>query len=528
MSSVEAVRLAVVERPDRDHLARVAGAADRAVAVPARVSGRADDHDPGVPQLLDRLHQRIDVRRLVDGMAERQVEDADAVRVLVLEHPLQPGEHARGAALPEAVEDADRDQARLRGDAGESAILRVRAVAHQDAGHVRSVPVGIDAARGREAGIVAPDQVDGSHEPGELGAAGDAGVHLRDRHSRALELALGLEGLGQAGGDPRSLHAEHRDRGVERHELDVRVLGELVDRAGRDSHGHPAGAMAASGASPELRDERALAGAGRALEAHDHVEARAAAHGFRPLVRGLAELRWTAPAATAVPGRCRRGRAHHEDQAEYECEPSRRACWCGCALLSGGLRKQRGCQPRARRRQLLELFGRSRDWSRGASACWARRRAAPEFWRAISLEVARALGLSAHPGRGGDAQERGCRPRVAGGRGLDLGQQARLDPLARVPLVPSALDQLFERARDRGPAWRAELSLGTLVTAGVAQLAAVGRLGQAQQVCCAASDAAAEPIGGQHELRVQPLPDGRQLPALGSEQGCDLHGERLA
>ncbi len=62
VSSVDVERLPVVDGPDGDDLARVAGAADRSVAVAAVVAGRAHDDDPGVPERLHLLDQRVDRR----------------------------------------------------------------------------------------------------------------------------------------------------------------------------------------------------------------------------------------------------------------------------------------------------------------------------------------------------------------------------------------------------------------------------------------------------------------------------------
>ena len=120
------------------------------VTVAPVVAGRADDHDAGVPKGIHGLDQRVHRRGLVDRMAEREVDDADPVLRLVVQDPLQAGQHVGAEAAAGAVEDADGDEARLRGQARHAAVGRVAAVADEDAGHVRAVAVGVDAVfRGR-------------------------------------------------------------------------------------------------------------------------------------------------------------------------------------------------------------------------------------------------------------------------------------------------------------------------------------------------------------------------------------------
>ena len=138
----------VVRRADGDHLGRVARAGDGDVAVTAAVARGADHHDAGVPQLLDRLHQGIDAGGLVHRVPQGDVDHADAVLVLVIEDPLQPGQHIGSHPAADAVQDAHRDQARFRRDTRHAA-AGVAAAADHDAGHVGAMAVGIDAVLGR-------------------------------------------------------------------------------------------------------------------------------------------------------------------------------------------------------------------------------------------------------------------------------------------------------------------------------------------------------------------------------------------
>jgi hypothetical protein len=81
-------------------------------------------------------------------VTEREVDDADPVLRLVVQDPLEAGQHVGAEAAARAVEDAHGDEARLRGHARHAAFGRVAAGAHEDAGHVRAVAVGVDAGLG--------------------------------------------------------------------------------------------------------------------------------------------------------------------------------------------------------------------------------------------------------------------------------------------------------------------------------------------------------------------------------------------
>ena len=116
-------RVARVERADGDRRRRVAGRGDAGVAAArglrqaAEVAGR-DDHDQaGAHGRFDGLDQRIAIRRLVDRVAERQVEDAQAQRVAVGDGVLDGREHVAGAAGAVGIEHLQADQSRSRRDA---------------------------------------------------------------------------------------------------------------------------------------------------------------------------------------------------------------------------------------------------------------------------------------------------------------------------------------------------------------------------------------------------------------------------
>ena len=116
--------------------------------VHAHVAGRGDDHDARAHGRFHGLHQRVGRRRLEDGMAERQVDDVDAVGGLVGHGPLNRVDHVARRADAVVVEHA---QAHIR-DARRHA-LGFGLVAADEAGHVRAVAVAIERRDGRGIGV---------------------------------------------------------------------------------------------------------------------------------------------------------------------------------------------------------------------------------------------------------------------------------------------------------------------------------------------------------------------------------------
>ena len=116
-SPSRAIDVLRVDRADRDARGRVgrridAGVAGFAVAVLIQpvVAGRDDHHDAGPDRALDGLHERVVLRRRVNGMAERQVDDLDVEGAVVGDDVLDRlDDHAR-RALALAVEHLQRDE----------------------------------------------------------------------------------------------------------------------------------------------------------------------------------------------------------------------------------------------------------------------------------------------------------------------------------------------------------------------------------------------------------------------------------
>src|SRR5581483_4837120 len=65
-----------------------------------------------------RLVERVVHEGAVVGAGQRQVGDANAVLVLVLEHPVDPGDDIARVAHARVVEHVDGDEARRRSRAG--------------------------------------------------------------------------------------------------------------------------------------------------------------------------------------------------------------------------------------------------------------------------------------------------------------------------------------------------------------------------------------------------------------------------
>ena len=233
---------------DGQHPGRVARRADAAVLrqprrVLAEVAGGADHHDAGVDDALGREGQRVGPGRFVNRRAHRHVDDADVVGSVVGEDPVQRGDDVADRAVAVAVEHLQRNQVRLGRRAAFLAV-RIVAVARDDAGDVRAVPV-VVVRRG-----VPVDEVDELHHAlvavgiqraGRTGQvvmpAGDAGVDDRDADARpgeAQRVANDLRAHRQRravvelGRRPVVVQAEHR-----------RVHGEFGEEAIRQFDGEP-------------------------------------------------------------------------------------------------------------------------------------------------------------------------------------------------------------------------------------------------------------------------------------------------
>ena len=148
-----------VRRPNREDLRVVGRAGERSgVEDIAFVAGGRDHEDPGLPGLLDREGERIDRVGLGRVRPVGQVDDPDvhAVVGLVLDDPVDRGDHL--ADVHAAVGDADleADDPGIGGDAAEARGRRVRVrrrerrvLAGDDAGHERPVAVRVEVPEGR-------------------------------------------------------------------------------------------------------------------------------------------------------------------------------------------------------------------------------------------------------------------------------------------------------------------------------------------------------------------------------------------
>ena len=217
--------------------ARVAGAGDGDVAVAAAVARGADHDHAGVPERLDRFDQRVVAGRLEHRVAEGQVDDADAVFVLVVADPLQAGQDVRGQAAPEAVEHAHRDQARLRGDAGQCGRRSRLPLPTMMPATCVPWPLGSMLSSGGAAiAHRVRDDVDDRGQGQDVGVKARRRSRPRRRHAGALERALGRgsgRAVGRLAGD---VHRGHH-RLVDPDVVDRRVVGEGRGRGARERAG---------------------------------------------------------------------------------------------------------------------------------------------------------------------------------------------------------------------------------------------------------------------------------------------------
>ena len=232
--------VAVVHRADREDVGIVTGAVDREVPVAAAVAGRHDDHEPCAPRALDGLRQRVGVVGLGRRVAERQVEDADSVRVLVGDRPIDRVDDAAHVALTVRIQNAERDQA----GAGRNALHgTAHAGPSDDAGDVRPVAERVGArARAREVHT----REDAGGRDGVTWR--EAGVDDGDRHVLTRVAHVAREAIG-ADGRNRGVHrrghaaigGDAEDAGVSLEIFDVAARQRRGDRGGAaEPAGHPA------------------------------------------------------------------------------------------------------------------------------------------------------------------------------------------------------------------------------------------------------------------------------------------------
>ena len=184
-------RVVVGHRTDRDHVGGVAGHRDR-LRGRTEVAGRGDDDDARLPELHDRLVDRVvPVERLCLG-AERQVQHADVVRGLLRQNPVEACDHVRVSAGTIGAEGPDPHQLCIRCHALGLAAIRCVTV-HDDGRHVRAVTDRVVGRRGGDVRnrVVGPENpvVIGrilDHGQGVVGVA-DAGVDDGHRHTRAID-----------------------------------------------------------------------------------------------------------------------------------------------------------------------------------------------------------------------------------------------------------------------------------------------------------------------------------------------------
>ena len=117
------------------------------------------------------------------------------------------------------------------------------------------------------------------------------------------------------------------------------------------------------------------------------------------------------------------------------------------------------------------------------------------------------------------------RARVARNRGVDLGQQAGLRPLAHVRPGRPRPDEVLESARHGGPVRRADGEPGRAASGSAPELATIRGVGNPQEVRRAPGDAVREPVGREDEVLGQPLSDRGEPGTSRGEGGRDLPGE---
>ena len=187
---------------DRAHReqGRVEGRVGEAGGGLAVVAGRDDHRDAGLPGLLGREGEGIvDVAlRAVGAEGEVDQADVEAVVVLVLNHPVDAGDHLRHVAGAGHVADLDRDQAGIRGDTQEARGVSGigtgdggLVTAGDDARHVGAVAVAVQVGEIPRLGVEGDVRaIDHLARRGQALHRCDPGVDQGDVHPLAGE-ALG-------------------------------------------------------------------------------------------------------------------------------------------------------------------------------------------------------------------------------------------------------------------------------------------------------------------------------------------------
>ena len=168
----------------------------------ADVAGRGDDEDTGIDELLRPDRERITVNRIEHRgeririrqvarrlHAEREIDDADVLGGVVLEHPLECADDAVDRAGAVGAEHAEGVQRRARSHSRFLAV-GIDAVAGNRARDVRAVPVGI--ARGVAVQVRGFVRRVRNQEVVELGdrrleVRHDARVEHGNAHTRAVD-----------------------------------------------------------------------------------------------------------------------------------------------------------------------------------------------------------------------------------------------------------------------------------------------------------------------------------------------------
>ena len=143
-SSLGVGRAELVRGADGDHVRVVARRVLDRVGRIAAVARGDDDDDPGVPDELDGRVDRVVEVGPGRVRAHREVHDADAELVLVVDRVLQRRDDVDHRRVAGVVGDLERDHVGLGSDADVGAVRRVgdvavERVAGEDAGDVRAV-----------------------------------------------------------------------------------------------------------------------------------------------------------------------------------------------------------------------------------------------------------------------------------------------------------------------------------------------------------------------------------------------------
>ena len=138
--------------------------------VQAEVARRDHDDQSLTDRVLDCLHERVGRRRLVNRMAERQVQDVDAEEILVRDRELDRADDVGRRALALSVEHAQANQPRVGRHADK--------LAGDQPGDVRAMTVRID--RRDCANVALSEVVERRDAIVEVGTRLDAGVDDRD------------------------------------------------------------------------------------------------------------------------------------------------------------------------------------------------------------------------------------------------------------------------------------------------------------------------------------------------------------